>query len=98
MKGTSCWRPLPNALIIGFNVRPDKGAIDSAERQGVEIRTYRIIYECIEEIEAAMKGMLAPSFREEVLAMPRSDKPFACPLSVQSPVLMCRTARLPGTP
>lgn len=56
-----------NALIIGFNVRPDKGAIDSAERQGVEIRTYRIIYECIEEIEAAMKGMLAPSFREEVL-------------------------------
>lgn len=54
-------------MIIGFNVRPDKGAIDSAERQGVEIRTYRIIYECIEEIEAAMKGMLAPSFREEVL-------------------------------
>ncbi|MCI8331752.1 MAG: translation initiation factor IF-2 [Clostridiales bacterium] len=56
-----------NALIIGFNVRPDKGAIDSAERQGVEIRTYRIIYECIEEIEAAMKGMLAPTYREEVL-------------------------------
>ncbi|MBR4661674.1 MAG: translation initiation factor IF-2, partial [Clostridia bacterium] len=48
-----------NAIIVGFNVRPDKGAIDSAERQGVDIRTYRIIYECIEEIEAAMKGMLA---------------------------------------
>jgi len=56
-----------NALIIGFHVRPDKKAIDSAERQNVEIRTYRIIYECIEEIEAAMKGMLAPEFREEVL-------------------------------
>ncbi len=56
-----------NAIIIGFHVRPDKKAIDSAERQDVEIRTYRIIYECIEEIEAAMKGMLAPEFREEVL-------------------------------
>ncbi len=56
-----------NAIIVGFNVRPDKGAIDSAERQGVDIRTYRIIYECIEEIEAAMKGMLAPTFREEIL-------------------------------
>ncbi len=56
-----------NALIIGFHVRPDKKAIDSAERQEVEIRTYRVIYECIEEIEAAMKGMLAPEFKEEVL-------------------------------
>ncbi|MBR0327552.1 MAG: translation initiation factor IF-2, partial [Clostridia bacterium] len=55
------------AIIIGFNVRPDKTAIDSAERQGVEIRTYRIIYECIEEVEAAMKGMLAPEFKEVVL-------------------------------
>ena len=56
-----------NAIIIGFHVRPDKNAMDSAERQSVEIRTYRIIYECIEEIEAAMKGMLAPEFKEEVL-------------------------------
>ena len=56
-----------NAIIVGFNVRPDKGAIDSAERQNVEIRTYRVIYECIEEITAAMKGMLAPKFREAVL-------------------------------
>ena len=56
-----------NAIIVGFAVRPDKGAIDSAERQGVEIRTYRIIYECIEEIEAAMKGMLAPEFKEVLL-------------------------------
>ena len=56
-----------NAIIVGFNVRPDKGAIDSAERQGVDIRTYRIIYECIEEITAAMKGMLAPEFVEKLL-------------------------------
>lgn len=56
-----------SAIIVGFNVRPDKNALDSAERQGVEIRTYRIIYECIEEIQAAMKGMLAPKFRENLL-------------------------------
>ena len=56
-----------NAIIVGFNVRPDKQALDSAERQDVEIRTYRVIYECIEEIEAAMKGMLAPKFRENLL-------------------------------
>ncbi len=56
-----------NAIIVGFNVRPDKMALDSAERQKVDIRTYRIIYECIEEIEAAMKGMLAPKFREALL-------------------------------
>ena len=56
-----------NAIIVGFNVRPDKAAIDSADRQSVDIRTYRIIYECIEEISAAMKGMLAPEFKEVVL-------------------------------
>ena len=56
-----------NAIIVGFNVRPDKGATDSAERQSVEIRTYRVIYEAIEEITAAMKGMLAPKFKENVI-------------------------------
>ena len=56
-----------NAIIVGFNVRPDKAAIDSAERQKVDIRTYRVIYECIEEIEAAMKGMLAPKFQEVLM-------------------------------
>ncbi len=55
-----------NAIIVGFNVRPDKNALDSAERQSVEIRTYRIIYDCIEEIKAAMKGMLAPKFKEVI--------------------------------
>ncbi len=56
-----------NAIIVGFNVRPDKNASDKAERENVDVRTYRIIYECIEEIEAAMKGMLAPTFKEVVL-------------------------------
>ncbi|MBE6672794.1 MAG: translation initiation factor IF-2, partial [Ruminococcaceae bacterium] len=56
-----------NAIIVGFNVRPDKIALDSAERQNVDIRTYRIIYDCINEITAAMKGMLAPVFKEELL-------------------------------
>ena len=56
-----------NAIIVGFNVRPDKGATDSAERQSVEIRTYRVIYEAIEEITAAMKGMLAPKYTENVI-------------------------------
>ncbi|MBR6563721.1 MAG: translation initiation factor IF-2 [Clostridia bacterium] len=56
-----------NAIIVGFNVRPDKNAIDMAARDKVEIRTYRVIYDCIEEIEAALKGMLAPKFRENVI-------------------------------
>ena len=56
-----------NAIIVGFNTRPDRTALDSAERQGVDIRTYRIIYDCINEITAAMKGMLAPKFREKLL-------------------------------
>ena len=55
-----------NAIIVGFNVRPDRSALESAERQGVDIRTYRVIYECIEEITAAMKGMLAPKFKEVI--------------------------------
>nr|MBQ5811931.1 translation initiation factor IF-2 [Clostridia bacterium] len=55
------------AIIVGFNVRPDRSALDAAERQSVDVRTYRVIYECIEEIEAAMKGMLAPKFREALL-------------------------------
>ena len=53
-----------NAIIVGFNVRPDPVAKDSAERDGVDIRLYRIIYDAIEEISTAMKGMLAPKFRE----------------------------------
>ncbi len=56
-----------NAIIIGFNVRPSAEVVDSAKRQSVDIRLYRVIYDCLEEMEAAMKGMLAPKFQENVL-------------------------------
>ena len=53
-----------NAIIVGFNVRPDPVAVQLAERDGVEMRMYRIIYDCIEDVQAAIKGMLAPKFRD----------------------------------
>ena len=53
-----------NAIIVGFNVRPDSTARDNAAREGVEIRLYRVIYDAIEEIKAAMTGMLAPKYRD----------------------------------
>jgi translation initiation factor IF-2 len=56
-----------NAIIIGFNVRPDQTAEEVAARDKVDIRTYRVIYDAIEEIETAMKGMLAPKYREVVM-------------------------------
>ena len=56
-----------NAIIIGFNVRHDNAVRDLAEKEGVDIRLYRVIYNAIEDIQAAMKGMLAPKFKENVL-------------------------------
>ena len=56
-----------NAIIVGFNVRPNPIATEMAERDGVDMRMYRVIYDCIEEVEAAIKGMLAPKFRENLL-------------------------------
>ena len=56
-----------NAIVIGFNVRPDAKARALAEREGVDVRLYRVIYDAIEEIKAAMKGMLAPKFKEVIL-------------------------------
>ena len=56
-----------NAIIVGFNGRPDAIAQANAERDGVDMRMYRVIYDCIEEIESAMKGMLAPKTREVIL-------------------------------
>lgn len=56
-----------NAIIIGFNVRPDATAKATAEREGVDVRLYRVIYQAIEDIEAAMKGMLDPIFEEKVI-------------------------------
>ena len=55
------------AIIVGFNVRPDNAARDSAARSKVDMRMYRVIYDCLNEIEAAMKGMLAPKFKEVII-------------------------------
>ncbi len=56
-----------NAIVIGFNVRPDSTAKATAEREGVDVRLYKVIYQAIEDIEAAMKGMLDPVFEEKVI-------------------------------
>ncbi len=56
-----------NAIIVGFNVRPDAVAAESAKRMHVDMRMYRVIYDALDEIEAAMKGMLSPKFRENVI-------------------------------
>ena len=56
-----------NAIVVGFNVRPEAGVADAAAAAHVDMRLYRIIYDCLEEIEQAMKGMLAPTFKEVVL-------------------------------
>ena len=56
-----------NAIIVGFNVRPNNNAREDAERQNIDMRMYRVIYDCIEEMEAAMKGMLAPKYKEQVI-------------------------------
>ncbi|MBO2526929.1 MAG: translation initiation factor IF-2 [Clostridiales bacterium] len=56
-----------NAIVVGFNVRPDNAAAASAKRDNVDLRMYRVIYDAIDEIEAAMKGMLAPKYREAVI-------------------------------
>ena len=58
---------IDGAIIIGFNVRPDAKAREAANRDGIDIRYYRVIYQAIEDIEKAMKGLLAPEFRENVL-------------------------------
>ena len=76
-----------NATIIGFNVRPDRKARENAEAENVEIRTYEIIYKLLEDIEAAMVGMLAPEFEEivtgdaevrEIFSIPRIGKIAGC--------------------
>ena len=56
-----------NAIIIGFNVRPDATAKAIAEQEGVDVRLYRVIYQAIEDVEAAMKGMLDPVYEEKVI-------------------------------
>ncbi|MGN9164074.1 translation initiation factor IF-2 [Tissierellaceae bacterium HCP3S3_D8] len=68
-----------NAIIIGFNVRPNLNAIEVAQREKVDIRTYRVIYEAIEDIQAAVKGMLAPTIVEEVLGRAEVRATFRLP-------------------
>jgi translation initiation factor IF-2 len=68
-----------NATIIGFNVRPDKRSRDLAETEGVQIRTYEIIYKLIEEIEAAMLGLLSPVYEEIVTGEAEVREVFRIP-------------------
>ena len=68
-----------NAIIIGFNVRPNQGAIRQAERDEIDIRTYRVIYDAIEDIEQAIKGMLSPTIKEEVLGRCEIRETFKVP-------------------
>ena len=67
------------AIVIGFNVRPSTGVMTMAEREGVEIRTYRVIYDIIDDIESAMKGMLDPEFKEEILGQVEVRETFKVP-------------------
>nr|WP_269140042.1 translation initiation factor IF-2 [Aminipila luticellarii] len=67
------------AVIIGFNVRPSTAVSTMAEREGVEIRTYRVIYNVIDDVEAAMKGMLDPEFKEELLGKVEVRTTFKVP-------------------
>ncbi len=71
-----------NALIIGFNVRPDANARKAAEAEKVDIRTYRVIYDAINDVEAAMTGMLAPEFREVLLGRVEIRQVFNIPKGV----------------
>lgn len=65
-----------NAIIVGFNVRPDQATAENAERAGVDMRLYRVIYDCIEEIQSAMKGMLEPKYREVQLGSAECRKVY----------------------
>lgn len=68
-----------NAIVIGFNVRPTSGAIELAKRENVDIRTYRVIYNAIDDIEAAVKGMLDPEYKEVVLGRAEIRATFKVP-------------------
>ena len=68
-----------DAIVIGFNVRPDKQAVDLAEKEGVDIRTYRVIYDAIDDIKAALSGMLAPEKQEVELGQAEVRQTFRVP-------------------
>ncbi|MDO4218573.1 MAG: translation initiation factor IF-2 [Synergistaceae bacterium] len=68
-----------NAIVIGFNVRPDNGAKNLAEREGIQIRLYQVIYDMLDDVKAAMEGMLAPDLREEILGTAEIREIFRIP-------------------
>jgi translation initiation factor IF-2 len=68
-----------DAIIVGFNVRPDAGARELAEKEGVDIRTYRVIYDAIDDIKAALSGLLKPEQRERVLGEAEVRQTFRVP-------------------
>ncbi|MGZ8630600.1 MAG: translation initiation factor IF-2 [Actinomycetota bacterium] len=68
-----------NAIVIGFNVRPDKQAVELAEKEGVDIRTYRVIYDAIDDIKSALSGMLAPEKQEHELGQAEVRQTFRVP-------------------
>jgi translation initiation factor IF-2 len=68
-----------NAIIIAFNVRPDNNAKKIAEREGVQIRTYKVIYDLIDDVKAALEGMLKPVIREEILGQAEVREIFKVP-------------------
>jgi translation initiation factor IF-2 len=68
-----------NAIVVGFNVRPDRQAVDLSEKEGVDIRTYRVIYDAIEDVKAALSGMLAPEKQEHELGQAEVRATFRVP-------------------
>ncbi|MGH2539966.1 MAG: translation initiation factor IF-2, partial [Actinomycetota bacterium] len=67
------------AIVVGFNVRPDRAAVDLAEKEGVDIRTYRVIYDAIDDIKSALSGMLAPEKQEHELGQAEVRQTFRVP-------------------
>ena len=88
-------------IIIGFNIRPEAKAAQLAEKEGVEIRLYTVIYEAIDDVREAMEGLLAPTFREKALGRAEVRKIFNVPggtiagsMVVDGKILRCARARL----
>lgn len=88
---------IDGAIIIGFNVRPDAKAREAANRDGIDIRYYRVIYQAIEDMEKAMKGLLSPEFRENVIGHAEVRNVFKTRAWASSPVRMSPTASSSAT-
>ena len=89
MNRTSALASASNAIIIGFNVRPDATAKEIADREGVDLRLYRVIYNAIEDVEAAMKGMLDPVFEEKFSVTRKCVRHLKHPESERLQDLLC---------